>query len=327
MNSQTLKTWFAAPLGLAVAILCTGQSHAAAPFTENAGNAYYDSTWEFDSSQPNNFGWFTSTNVTAPGTAGRFLGDSKNLAGGSGGDINTAGRSWGMFGQSGGTGSGQSDAYGFLKDGAGNNADLGVGQTLSLDIAVNYRNGYKGVAMRDASNAELFTFNIGGDDHVVSNAATGNGSIGNDYSSNTVFRIALTQTSGSGGTWTITRSGGVSDFDTGTYSGVVSNFKLYIGQTEGGSENDLYVNNLSVTDSNPVITGVTRLPNGSFQLDFTGQAGITHTVLADADLVTPLSSWTELGSATETSPGSGQFQFTDVNAPSYARRFYVVRTP
>jgi hypothetical protein len=151
-----------------------------------------------------------------------------------------------MYGGSGGSGFGQSDAYGFLKDGSGNDAALSVGQTLSLDIAVNFRNGYKGLAMRNSSDVELFTFNIGGDDYSVLNATTGNGSIGNAYSNNTVFHIAMTQTGAGGGTWSITRSGGVGDLDTGTYSGVISNFKLYVGQTGGGSESDFMVNNVSV---------------------------------------------------------------------------------
>jgi hypothetical protein len=331
MNPNKLKSRLAAPVGMAAAILCTGQAGAAAAFSENAGNSYYDSGWDFGSSQPDNFGWLTSIDTIEPGVADRFLGDSTNLAGGSGGDINTAGRSWVMFGQSGGEGgSGQANAFGFLKDGAGNDAALSVGQTLSVDIAVNFRNGFKGFVARDATDVELFTFNVGGDDYVVSNAATGNGSIGSDYSSNTVFRIALTQTSESGGTWTITRSGGLSDSDTGTYSGEVASFKLYVSQTDSGSENDLSVNNVSVTDTvadTPVITSVTRLENGSLQLDFTALTGGSYTVLANTDLDLPVSSWSELGTATETSPGSGQFQFTDLDAPNFSRRFYVVQTP
>lgn len=234
------------------AITATGMAmmatnaRSAVIFTETADNSFYNGGWSNGSSQTNNFGWFLATSVTGSGSAGHFLRDSKELAGGSGGDINTGGTSWGMNGGSGGSGFGQADAYGFLKDGSGNDAPLNVGQTLSLEIAVNFRNGYKGVAMRDDSEAELFTFNIGGDDYSVLNATTGNGSIGNAYSNNTVFRVAMTQTSVGGGTWEITRSGGVSDYDSGTYSGVISNFKLYVGQTEDGFENDFMVNNVSV---------------------------------------------------------------------------------
>ncbi len=328
MNFQKLKTCLAAPVSLAVAILCSENTHAAAPFSENAGNSYYDNPWENGSSQPLNFSWITSLSVNDPSKAGRFLGDSKNLsAGGLGGDLNTAGRSWGMYGVNGA----ESAAVGILKDGAGNNAPLSVGQTLSVDIAVNWRNGYKGFAARNADDAEIFTLNVVADDYIVFNAETGNGSIANGafdnaYSINTVFRITMTQTSTGGGTWIITRSGGVSDVDTGTYSGVISNFKLFVGNTVAGSENDLFANNVSVTNATantPVITSATRFGNGSFQLEFTALTGNSYTVLANANLDLPVSSWTELGAAMETSPG--QFQFTDLDAPSFARRFYVVR--
>ena len=246
MFHQALKVW----LGLAIAMLLSNHANAAALFTENAGNAYYDSGWTLGSSQPNKFGWFTATNVvTAPGSAGVDLDDSSELASASSyPDINTTGRSWRMYGVSGG-GHGESTAYGFLKDGFGKDATLSPGQTLSLDIAVNFRNGYKGFAAKDARGTEIFTFNIGGDDYAVSHAATGNGSIGNTYSDNTVFHIAVTQTTASGGIWLITRSGGISAKATGTYTGAVANFKLYAGQTVSGNANDFYINNIAVTNT------------------------------------------------------------------------------
>jgi len=216
-------------------------ARSAVIFTETAGNAFYDGGWSNGSSQPLNFSWVTALNVPT-GYAGHFLADSKSLSAGSGGDINTAGRSWGMYGSNGA----ESNALGVLKDGAGNNASLSVGQTLSVDIAVNWRNGYKGFAARDAAGAEIFTLNVVADDYIVFNAETGNGSIANAYSINTVFAIAMTQTSAGGGMWKITRSGGVSDLDTGTYSGEISNFKVFVGNTVAGSQNDLMVNNISV---------------------------------------------------------------------------------
>jgi len=74
-----------------------------------------------------------------------------------------------------------------------------------------------------------------------------------------------------------------------------------------------------------VITNPTKLPDGSFQFGFAAAAGSNHTVLASVDLAMPVATWSVLGPATEIT--SGQFQFTDSQAPSYPRRFYVVRTP
>lgn len=133
------------------------------------------------------------------------------------------------------------------------NADLLVGQTLSMDMDINWRNGHKGIDIRGEDDmASIFKFEIGnqgsGDDHVVMNAATGNGSIGNAWSDNTQFHVALEQSGIAGGIWKITRSGGINDYDEGTYSGTVSSIQFYFNG-DGNSANSAdatYYNNLSV---------------------------------------------------------------------------------
>lgn len=184
--------------------------------------------------------WLLTTGGT-PGAAGFFVSDSRNLSGGVGANINSAGNlSFGMFG----TSSMFANAVRAFDSG------LTVGQTLSLDIGVNFRNGQKGFDLRDAGNAVLLNFNIGnlgaGDDYTVQFAATGSGSIGNAYSANTAFNFSVTQTSAGGGSWTILRSGGISDSDSGTYTGTPANLNFYVSGTGGGSESDLYVNNLAI---------------------------------------------------------------------------------
>ncbi|MCB9866320.1 MAG: PEP-CTERM sorting domain-containing protein [Phycisphaerales bacterium] len=133
------------------------------------------------------------------------------------------------------------DAYRFLDP-----AGLSVGQTFSIDLAVNFRSGFKGMDLRGASDETIFNFNVGGDDYAVDQAESGNGSIGNAYSNNTIFELAFTQTSAGGGTWSITRDGGVTDFDSGTYSGIARSIKLYIGGQGTAPEDDLYANNLAI---------------------------------------------------------------------------------
>lgn len=249
---------------VALSSLIPTTGFAAAIFAENAGNPYYSGGWASGSSQINNFGWANFNNSTPPGFAGHFIGDSTNLSSpGNFPDINVAGKSFGLNGASGGGGFGQADSYGFLTDGAANNAPLLPGQTLAIDLAVDFRNGYKGFAARNFSdNSEIFTFVIGGDDYVVYNATTGNGSIGNTYSFGAVFHLAVTQTSAAGGVWEIIRTAGVNDYDTGTYSGAVSNFKLFCGQTDGGNRNDLMANNISVTNTVPEPSSVLLLSIG-----------------------------------------------------------------
>jgi hypothetical protein len=186
------------------------------------------------------FGAWTLTNTGA--NSGRFIGSSTSL-GGPGADINTTSESFGMFGHSGQV----SEA---IRNFNGNT--LGVGQTFSLEMAVNFRNGQKGFDLRNSSNTVIFNFNIGdlgaGDAYTVQFATSGNGSIGNAYSANTEFLLSFTQTSVGGGTWSITRSGGVSDLDSGTYTGVPHNFKFYEANTTGGgaAADNLFFNSLVV---------------------------------------------------------------------------------
>lgn len=214
-------------------------AHAASVGVNNATAASLGDGWQ-DGDNTNvtgtPFGNWTLVANPGQGFAGFGIDSSTKLDGGSGADINTSGVSFEMFGNQGGT----ADAFLSL------DSPLTVGQALSFDIAVNFRNGNKGVDIRDGSDANIFNFNIGGDDYVVNSAATGNGSIGNAFSTNTAFNLTFTQTSAGGGTWTIDRSGGVTDSDSGTYTGVVASLKLYNVANDGGDANNLYANSFTV---------------------------------------------------------------------------------
>lgn len=232
---------FASVLTLATIVLLGDANQAAATIvgTDNASQADYDppGNWENGddgAASGNAFNAWTLTNQG--GSSGHFIGSSTSLSG-PGADINTSGESFGMFGHSGQ----QSQALRDL------NGALSVGQVLSLDIAVNFRNGFKGVFIQDAGST-IFSFNIGGDDYSVSDALSNNGSIGNAYSSDTQFNLSFEQTTASGGNWTITRSGGIADSDTGTYSGTPTSLALYVNSTTGGSasEDNLFANNFSL---------------------------------------------------------------------------------
>lgn len=231
---------------LALAALATTAAHGVVlNGIDQANDAAYNPNWTngSDGGTAGTFGaWLlTTTGSGNPNDAGRFIGSSTTV-GAPGADINSSGESFGMFGHS----NRASEAY---RDFNGNT--LGVGQTFSFDMAVNFRNGQKGVDIRNSSDVRIFNFNVGnlgsGDDYTVQFATTGNGSIGNAYSANTAFNLSFTQTSLTGGTWTIVRSGGQTGTDTGTYTGVIENFKFYNDNTSGGvAENNLFFNNLTV---------------------------------------------------------------------------------
>jgi hypothetical protein len=126
---------------------------------------------------------------------------------------------------------------------------LTLGETFSIDLAVNYRDDFKGIDLRNASGTPIFNFDVSGDDYRVQFATTGNGNIGNAFSTNTAFNLSFTQTATSSGTWKIIRSGGVSDLDAGTHTGTPSSIKLYVGNTgtTDGAAKNFYANNLVIS--------------------------------------------------------------------------------
>lgn len=223
--------------------------HAATPGFDSAGDPIYGGSGagSFDGKDggtPVTFGpWSVIPNPPGTTTAGSFIGDSTTLApNSSGGNINTSGASFGLFGHSG--------AY--VNAFRSFDAPLLVGQTFSIQIAVNFRNGNKGVDVRDANNNVIFDLNVGGDFYTVNNTGGATTHLFNDdYDPNTVFSIQLTQTSATGGLWTITRSGGLSGTQSGTlfgYNGIPTSFDLYNVQTTGGGapEDNLFFNNMQI---------------------------------------------------------------------------------
>ncbi|MEP6662128.1 MAG: hypothetical protein ABJC04_00565 [Verrucomicrobiota bacterium] len=83
---------------------------------------------------------------------------------------------------------------------------------------------------------------------------------------------------------------------------------------------------LTVVASRPVITS-SAVVGGFFTLTFSGTTGATYSIVSSTDIATPLSSWTVVGTATESPAGSGQFQFTDSSPATSSQRFYTVRLP
>lgn len=130
------------------------------------------------------------------------------------------------------------------------NTDLQVGETFSMDMDINWRGGYKGFRIRDADDAtSIFQIEVGnwGDGDATWVSANGSDyDIGRDYSDNTQYHISLEQTSAAGGIWAVTRSGGLSDVDSGAYSGTASSIQLYSGWAGSDIYQGLSYNNLSV---------------------------------------------------------------------------------
>ena len=83
----------------------------------------------------------------------------------------------------------------------------------------------------------------------------------------------------------------------------------------------------STTNCPSKITSLTRLVNGTFHFGFTNLPGASFTVFASTNLTQPFNTWSNLGSVIEWPTGSGQFQFTDLQAPNNIQSYYRVRSP
>jgi hypothetical protein len=77
----------------------------------------------------------------------------------------------------------------------------------------------------------------------------------------------------------------------------------------------------------PALTSPGRGAGGPFQFVFTNAPGAAFRVLATTNPALALSRWTNLGLATETPAGSGSYQFTDVSATNFSRRYFRAMWP
>ena len=230
--------------GVAVFAFLFSSARAASNAFDDAADPTYASGWTNGSNGGFGFGPWTIT-ANPPGTtsAETFVGDSTTLApNNSGGNVNTSGVSFGLFGYN--------DAY--VNAIRSFNAPLSIGQTFSIQIAVNYRNGNKGFDVTDPNGNNIFDLNIGGDDYSVNNTGGGTTNLFDKaYDPNTVFTVYITQTSDTEGSWTIIRSGGMSGTASSgifPYQGVAAGINIYNVQTTDGNlpQDYLFVNNLQI---------------------------------------------------------------------------------
>jgi len=203
------------------------------------------------------------------GSAGRFLGDSSLV----GASINTGGQAFGLFAHPPqATAPVAAAIRKFAKP------TLTTGDTLSFQLAVNFRNGTKGFTLRNAAGTSQWNFSVGrvdgsNDGYYIRNGVSGsafdNGQRFGGYSANTVFTFTFTQRERQL-QWTAVRSGGISATVSGALtidSGTIADLRFFITGTEpSGTEprNNLYFNNLSLTTEPrgdaPLTIGERRTP-------------------------------------------------------------------
>ncbi|WP_040247613.1 T9SS type A sorting domain-containing protein [Psychroserpens mesophilus] len=188
--------------------------------TTNAGTGFSD--WTFDTALPEG------------GFSGRFIASFSAA-------LDVSGNSFGMFANS-GNGAVSGAAVDMPKA-------LEEGDSFSVSVGVNFRDGNKGFDLRDASDATIINFNVGGDQYNITGTP---GLYGNAYDANTVIKFTFTQNA-SDVSWTAVRSGGLSGSESGTIAaispGTIENIRFYNVSAgtngDGGSgQRNLYLNSL-----------------------------------------------------------------------------------
>lgn len=208
--------------------------------SDNAGN--YGGVWSNGSNGGTGFTvWDLSGNNNDSTTnfAGYFLASSTAGSG----DINTGGNSFGIY---------ANPATAFANANRGfAQGDLLSGQTFSLQLAVNFRNGNKGLNLYSGTT-QLFNFNVGGDNYSFTPAGGTGTNLSFAYQADSVFTLSFTRTIGTAFDVSIVRTsnaGGTETFSQSfDFGASINNFRLYnSGTDDGGAANNLYFNNLAIS--------------------------------------------------------------------------------
>ncbi len=219
-----------------------GTSHAASLANDNAADPAYNSGWVNGTNGGTGFGaWNLAAGST--GFGGFFIGSSTAGSG----NIDTAGKSFGIFANPSGAFATANRSF--------NGGALSTNQVFSLQMAVNFRNGAKGLNLLGGGN-QIFNFNVGGDAYTYQVGTAPAQTLALGYQPDSVFSLSFTQQAGTNVNVSIARTsaaGGTEIFSqVFNFGSAIDAFQLYNSNTDSGaSENNLYFNNLSIAVPEP----------------------------------------------------------------------------
>ncbi|MBU1693022.1 MAG: hypothetical protein KKC51_03565, partial [Verrucomicrobia bacterium] len=216
-------------------------------------SSYYpDGGWTNESNGGSGFGAWVLSNNNGPGEgytnyAGNFIGNS---AAAEGGNVNAqpSGDAFGLYAnQDGAGGDPLSEATRLF------NAPLAPGDTVSVDLGVNNRNGSKGVVFQ-IGGTWLFEVAVTADQYVYQNHGGGGSQVALDgswtnWAADTAIRVQVSRKTATLYDINIIRSGGYSETTTLTglnIGGTPDRVRLYSFNTEGGDANNLFFNRLAI---------------------------------------------------------------------------------
>jgi len=230
---------------LASFAFATGVAFAATGGSDNTqGAAYGDG---FQTGDDNVGDGFTAWSITTFGGGGFGLADS---AAQGFGDINTGGTAFRFTGRNSTGGYDGIDAIRNFEGGS-----LNAGEAFSIDLAVAFRNGNKGIDIRDEFGATMWNLNVGSDLY----SASFQGDLGWSYSQTSIINVRVDQQVGG---YQVSLVRGADTFDSGFIASTnfVSGFKLYIGETDDvdNNLNALFANNMAVVIPEPstIVLGI-----------------------------------------------------------------------
>ena len=228
------KKLFAVSLALGVGL---ANLQSATLGTDSGSN--YGTSWNNSSNFGTGFGawdlWVTGTNSTTD-FAGHFINGGR----------------FGMYGNSSATTgrAAQANAQRLFDGGA-----LAAGQAFLIDLTVDYRNGFKGIDLFSGSFSTVWNFNIGDNSYSPGGIALSNTLA--PYVADSVFSIRADQLTAESFQVQVLR-GGSTLYTSSSITGALNGFKLYVGQTDAGGQNNLFANNLQIIPepSTPLLMGL-----------------------------------------------------------------------
>lgn len=217
----------------------------------------YDDTTYYPPATFDNFGnggvgfgtWQINANTDGPGVGftnfvGMFLGDSTS----GGANVNDSeGESFGFYASGDGTGE-DTPIVTALRP---MNQELGIGESMSFQLGVNFRNGAKGVMFQN-TDAWLFEVGVFNDDYVYNIRDLGADnpvSLGWSYASDSAITVILSRTATNSYNVRFIREGSAPEntLVQGVFLSQAPNqLRFYVFDTDGGDANNLYVNDLAV---------------------------------------------------------------------------------
>jgi hypothetical protein len=245
MNRSLLTRLSVVAIGFS---LFTHRTHAAAIATDDASDLIYNSGWSNGQNGGSGFGAWQLSNGAH---AGFFVFTSQNNGSGDG-NIDTGGRSWGLFANSGDL---ANAVRPFTAGGSNGSNLLGPGETFlaSLDNGFIDNGSSVGVSLQNSlgANEFQFIFNGGSNNYLLTIGAT----VLDTGIGFTSKGLALKFTQGVGNSWSldVTPNGGVTTTFTDASAGSaplpasdISQVRIFNSNAGNGGTNDAFANSMQV---------------------------------------------------------------------------------